>query len=151
MGITEKIVTPIVAGKGAYIPHREVIREHHVLTKLRVVFDCSPKCGNNNSLNESLYKGPCLNPQLFALFIKFRLYLIVITAEIEKAYLQIKVHESHRDYLPFLWFSDINSENPVIERYRICRILFCSQFLLNTTIRKHASKYEKVDAEFARK
>ena len=57
-------------------------------------------------------------------------------------------------HLRFLWFSDINSENPVIERYRFCRILFgatCSQFVLNATIRKHVSKYEKVDAEFARK
>ena len=53
-----------------------------------------------------------------------------------------------------MWFSDIHSENSVIERYRFCKILFgitCSQFLLNATIQKHASKYEKVDAEYARK
>ena len=54
----------------------------------------------------------------------------------------------------FLWFGDINSENQVFERYRFYRISFgatCSQFLLNSTIRKHASKDEKVDTEFAGK
>ena len=85
LGIIEKVDTPIVAGEGTYIPHREVIRDH-VSTKLRVVFDCSAKCGNNISLNESLHKGPCLNPQLSDLFIKFRLYTIAITADFEKAY-----------------------------------------------------------------
>ena len=101
-----------------------------------------------------MYKGPCLNPQLSDLFVKFRLYHIAVTTDVEKAYFQINVHKSHRDYLRFLWFSDINSENPVTERYRFCKILFCAtcaQFFLNATIRKHASKYEKVDAEFVRK
>ena len=101
MGIIEKVDTTIVAVEGTYIPHREVIREDHVSTKLRVVFDCSAKCDNNINLNESLYKGPCLNPQLFDLFIKFRLYPIAILADIEKAYLQINVHKSHRDYIRF--------------------------------------------------
>ena len=119
LGIIEKVDTTIVAGEGTYIPHREVIREDHVSTKLRVVFDCSAKCGSNISLNESLYKGPCLNLQLFDLFIQFRLYPIAITADIGKAYLQINVHKSYSDHLLFLWVSDINNENPVIERYRV--------------------------------
>lgn len=55
----------------ACIPHREVIREDHMSTKLRAVFDCSAKCGNITSLNESLYMGPCLIPQLFDLSTKF--------------------------------------------------------------------------------
>ena len=96
LGIKEKVDITLVAGEGTYIPHREVIREGHVPTKLCVVFDCSGKCGNNISLNESLYKGPCLNQQLFYLFIKFCLYPIAITADIEKAYLQSNVHKLHR-------------------------------------------------------
>ena len=61
LGIIEKVDTPIAVGEGTYIPHREVIREDHVSTKLCIVFDCNAKCGNNISLNESLYKGPYLN------------------------------------------------------------------------------------------
>ena len=101
LGIIGKVDTPIVEGEGTYILHREVIRKDHVSTKLCIVFDCSAKCDNNISLNESLYKDPCLNPQLLNLFMKFRLYPIAITADIEKAYLQINVHKSHRDYLCF--------------------------------------------------
>ena len=78
--------TPIAAEEGIYISHHEIIKEDHVSTKLRVVFDCSAKCGNNISLNGSLYKGPCLNPQLFDLFDKFCLFPIAMTANIEKAY-----------------------------------------------------------------
>lgn len=141
MVIIEKVDTTIVAREATYIPHREVIREDHLSTKLHVVFDCSAKCGENISLTQSLLKSPCLIPRLFDFFIKFRLY--PVTAGIEKVYLHINVHKSHT-----------NSENPVIERYRFYRILFgaaCSQFLLNATIGKHVSKYEKIDAEFARK
>ena len=123
-GIIEKIDTLIVAEEGTYIPHREVIREDHESTKLRADFDCSAKCGNNISLNESLYKDPSLNPHLFDLFIKFRLYPIAITADIEEANLKFNVHKSHRDYIRFSWFSDINSKNPVTECYRFSRILF---------------------------
>lgn len=137
----------IVAGEGTYISHREIIREDHLSTKLRVVLDCSAKCDSNISLNESLEKGPCLNPQSLDLFIKCRLYPITITGDTEKVYFQINVHKSHGDYLRFLWFSDINTENPVIERCRFGTL----QPALDATIRKHASKYEKVDAEFARK
>ena len=154
MVIIEKVDTIIVAGEATYILHREVIREDHLSTKFHVVFDCSAKCGENISLKQSLFKSHCLIPRLFDFFIKFHWYPVTITAGIEKVYLHINVHKSHEDYLRFLWFGDINSENPVIERYRFYRILFgatCSQFLLNATIGKHVSKYEKVDAEFARK
>ena len=51
------------------------------------------KRGSSISLNESLYKGPFFNPQLFDFFIKFPLYPIAITADNEKAYLQINVQK----------------------------------------------------------
>ena len=86
LGIIEEVGITIAAGEETYIPHREVIREDHVSTKLHVVFDCSAKCGNDISLNGSLYKGPCLNPHLFDLFNKFCLFPIAVTATIKKAY-----------------------------------------------------------------
>ena len=54
----------------------------------------------------------------------------------------------------FLWFDDIFADEPIIQKYRFCRVIFgvtSSQFLLNATIRAHAQKYENVDPEFARK
>ena len=76
--------SPIEAGGGTNIPHREVVREDHVSTKLRIVFYCSAKNGNNVSFNETL--GPYLIPQLFNLIIKFRLYPIALTGDVENIY-----------------------------------------------------------------
>ena len=71
LGIIEKAKTFIASEEVTCVPQREVIRKDHVSKKLRLVFDCSVKCGNNISLNESYYNRPCLIPYLFDLFIKF--------------------------------------------------------------------------------
>ena len=56
-------------------------------------------------MNDVLYKGPCLNVDLHSLLLNFRVRPIVLTADIEKAYLQINIDEKHTDYLRFLRFS----------------------------------------------
>ena len=153
-GIIEEVADTGDVANVTYLPHREVIREDKSSTKLRVVFDASAKSNGNVSLNEALYKGPSLNPELFDLLLKFRINLIAITADIEKAYLQINVDEEHRDFLRFLWYKDVFADVPEIVKYRFCRVIFgatCSQFLLNGTNRTHAKKYEKIDPEFARR
>ena len=48
------------------------------------------------------------------------------------------------DYIRFLWFKDIFSENPQITVYHFLRVVFgliCSSFLLNAIVKHHASKY----------
>ena len=116
------------------------------------MYDASAK-NKGPSLNESLYKGPCLTP-LFDVLLRFRAHDIALTADIEKAYLQISVTEGERDYLRFLWFDNIYKENPDIMKYQFCRVIFgatCSQFLLNATIKKHMSKFIDIDREFVEK
>ena len=47
-------------------------------------------------------------------------------------------------------FKDI----PEVTKYRFCRVIFvanCSQYLLNSVIRFHASKYKNVDKSFSEK
>ena len=54
----------------------------------------------------------------------------------------------------FLWYNNVYSDKIEIERYRFRRVIFgatSSQFLLNSTIHKHADKYEDIDPEVARK
>ena len=68
-----------------YLPHHAVIRKDHSSRKLHLVSDASAK-KVGPSLNDAMYKGPCLNP-------------ICIIAAIEKAYLQISVADCHRDFL----------------------------------------------------
>ena len=83
---------------------------------------------------------------------KFRIYPIAITADIEKATLQISTDEEHRHFLQFLWCRDLSEE--IISKYRFTRVIFgvtSSQFLLNGIVQSHGSKYEKTGPEFARK
>ena len=136
-GIIEKVTSPPLVGNTTYLPHRPVIREDKASTKVRIVYDASAK-NKGPSLNESLYKGPCLTPLLFDVLLRFRAHDIALTAVQRKLtykFLLLKV----RDYLCFLWFDNIYKENPDIIKYQFCRVIFgatCSQFLLNATIKK---------------
>ena len=107
------------------------------------------------SLNDVLYTGPCLNPERYRLLLQFRLYPIAITADIEKAYLQINIEEEHRDYLRFLWFTNLfNDEKVKVCKYRFTRVIFgatCSERLLNTTAYKHIQKYANIDIDFVKR
>lgn len=143
-GIIEPAPASTKVGETSYLPHHAVIREDKDTTKLRIVFDASAK-GNGPSLNDCLKKGPQLTPLLFDILLRFRSQLVALTADIEKAFLQISIAEEDRDYLRFLWFDNVFSDQPTIIRNRFARVVFgvtSSPFCLNATIRKHAETYE---------
>ena len=151
--VVERVESSGEIGEVTYIPHRAVIRNDKQSTKLRVVYDCSAK-SRGPSLNECLYKGPSLNPLLYDVLLRFRVYNIAITADIEKAYLKISVAPKDRDYLRFLWYENIQENNFNVVKCRFTRVIFgatSSQFLLNGTVDTHVSKYEKVDPVLANK
>ncbi|XP_044027348.1 uncharacterized protein LOC122864200 isoform X1 [Siniperca chuatsi] len=86
-----------------YMPHHAVVREDKATTKLRVVFDASSHEEGCSSLNDCLYSGPNLNPNLLDVLIQFRLHEIAFTADITKAFLQISLSEKDKDAVRFLW------------------------------------------------
>ena len=113
---------------------------------MKTVFDACAKYKGTSSLNEVLYKGPCLNADLYSLLLKFRIYPIAVTSDKEKAYFQISINKEHRDFLRFLWYSDLSEE--IIGKYRFTRVISgvtSSQFLLSGIVQAHGSKYEKTD------
>ena len=133
-----------------YLPHQAVIKENNTTTKLRIVMDASAKV-NGVSLNECLYKGPCLTPLIFDSLLRFRLHNIAITADIERAYLQVSVVPEQRNFLRFLWYDDVFAEDARIEIYRFTRLIFGarpSQYLLNAVVNKHADKYKEGDPKY---
>ena len=88
-----------------YIPHHCVIRRDHDTTKVRIVFDCSAKGSNDvRTLNDRLEVDPTYMPHLFDTLLRFRSYMVALTADIEKAFHQIEVKEADRDFLRFLWY-----------------------------------------------
>lgn len=126
-----------------YMPHREVVREESTTTKLRVVFDASSRAKGCKSLNDCLEKGPNLNPDILQILLRFRWYAIALTADIEKAFLQIKISQKDRDAVRFLWFAneptgpfDLES----LQEWRMTRVPFgvsSTPFLLSGTIQHH--------------
>ena len=153
-GIIEEVSenkTNFNAGNTYYSPHREVVRADRQTTKLRVVYDASSKCKNETSLNEFLEPGPNLVPLIFDILLRFRAQKVALIGDLEKAFLNILIHPSHRDYLRFLWYDNIFAENPTIKTYRFTRLVFgltSSPFVLNATIRHHLQKYRENYPEF---
>ena len=155
-GILEEVdeTKPCIPNKVTYLTHRAVVRQDKTTTKVRPVCNASLKGSNGVSFNDCVYKGPSLNPLLYDILLKTRVHRIAISADIEKAYLQIGVKEQDRDLMRITWFDDVFSEKPTPKKFRFTRVFFgatCSQFLLNSTIQKHGTKYKNIDPEFARK
>ena len=156
-GIVQKVQVekPTIPGTVHYLPHREVIRMDRETTKLRVVYDASAKSnkGEDPSLNDCLYAGPALTPLIFDILLRFRTNKVAVTADIEKAFLNISIAPEHRDYLRFLWIKDPQSETPEMQVLRFARVVFgvtSSPFILNATIRHHVNQYNEKDPEFVK-
>uniref|UniRef100_A0A915P643 Integrase catalytic domain-containing protein n=1 Tax=Meloidogyne floridensis TaxID=298350 RepID=A0A915P643_9BILA len=124
-----------------YLPHQYVWREDK--QKLRVVFDASSHLGKSYCLNDVMHPGPLLLKDLAGILIRFRLPMIAISADIQAAFLQLKVAKEHRDVTRFLWPIDpYNLESPV-KALRFVRLTFglnCSPFILAATLLEHLAK-----------
>ena len=90
-GIIERVSSDTKEGPVKhYIPHHAVITPSKTTTKLRVVYDTSVKSRQKDkSLNECLYQGPVILPNLFGLLIRFRLSPIAIVADVVLSGLKI--------------------------------------------------------------
>ena len=145
-GIIERVTSSedIEVGKTHYLSHHPVIRQDKDTTKVRIVYNVSAKNSSGTSLNSCLYPGPCLLKTVAEILVRFPLYPIALTADIEKAFLMIGIHPSDCDVLRFLWYEDAESETPEVICYRFCRVVFgvvSSLFLLNATLVWHIEDY----------
>ncbi|GFY36409.1 integrase catalytic domain-containing protein [Trichonephila clavipes] len=131
-----------------YLPHQAVFRQESLTTKMRIVFDASSHEDRQPSLNDCIWSGENLNPNIFHLIISFRLNTIAITADIKHAFLQISLRDEDRDAVRFL-FPDIrsNQTDPYkFQVYRFKRVMFgvnVSPFLLSATIKHHIENYRE--------
>ncbi|MCP9260782.1 Zinc knuckle family protein [Dirofilaria immitis] len=84
-----------------YLPHHEIIAPHKLITKLRIIHDASAHLRGTESLNEVLYRGPIILPDLIGILLRFRMMKNVIVADVEQALLQLELHlpqSSHRNH-----------------------------------------------------
>ena len=140
-GVIEEVPTDEMASMYPiyYMPHRPVVRESSSTTRVRPVFDASAPGYNGVSLNDCLETGPSLIPNLAEMLIRFRRWKVALTADITKAFLQIKVRREDRDVHRFLW-----EQNGTVRVMRFIRVPFgnkSSPFLLNATIQHHLASF----------
>ncbi|XP_070559938.1 uncharacterized protein [Ptychodera flava] len=137
-GFIEKVIDDDTS-QGHYLPHHPVKKDSET-TPIRIVYDCSCKAGNGVSLNDCLSTGTPLLNDLVSILIRFRVHRYALSADIEKAFLQIGLHEDDRNFTKFLWLSDCNNPNSDFDVYRFKSVLFgavSSPFILNTVVRSH--------------
>ena len=79
-------------------------------TKIRAVFDASYST-NGPSVNECLYSGPYFLTKIFDILIRFRFNSIAILTDIKQIFLNVAISKEHMNYLCFLWYDDVTSEN----------------------------------------
>jgi hypothetical protein len=86
-------------GKEFYIPHKGVTRKNAESTKLRVVYEASARENvNQPSLNDCLHPGTPLQNRLWDILVKSRFYPILLTGDLQKAFLRYEL-KSRRETL----------------------------------------------------
>ena len=104
------------------------------------------------SLNECLYRGPVILEDLCGLLIRFRMKEIGMVSDIQKAFLQVGLHEADRDVTRFLWLKDIqkpvSKDNLLVCRFkRLSFGIISSPLLLGATIKHHLEKENSATAK----
>ena len=115
-GMIEKVHSNLKQGGVThYIPHHAIVTPTKSTTKVRVVYDASAKTRQTNkSLNDCLLRGPVMLPDLCGLLLRFRLHPIAVIADVEKAFLNIGLHDQDRDVTRLLWLK--NPKNALTEQ-----------------------------------
>ncbi|CAO4386231.1 unnamed protein product [Caenorhabditis nigoni] len=149
--LEKEIIEPVEnekqwSGRLHYNPHQPVITPLKTTTKCRVVIDGSSHFKNEKSLNDIIGQGPVILPDLTEMLVRFRSGQTVILSDVEKAFLQVHLHEEDRDVTRVLWLKDYRK--PVTEdnivAYRFTRVIFglnVSPYLLGATIEHHLQNH----------
>ena len=94
-----------------YIPHHGV-RKDSSTTPIRIVYDCSCRESDDKpSLNDCLKIFPPQINHITRIIARFRLHKYAVTTDIEKAFLQIQLHENDGDATRFFRFDDPTNPN----------------------------------------
>lgn len=104
-----------------FLPHHPVVKESSKTTKVRTVFDASAKTSNGLSLNDILYVGPTIQPDLFDQLISWRRFKYAFSGDIEKMYRQVQVSPEHALFQCILV---TNPETKQIDTYKLLTVTF---------------------------
>ncbi|GFX55009.1 integrase catalytic domain-containing protein [Trichonephila clavipes] len=143
-GIVERTsCDSLLDSQGFYLPHHAVIRSDKTTSHIRIVFDGSAHEDGQSSLNQSLYTGPNLHPNILELLLCFRKSPVAFTADVKSAFLQIELDFRDRDFTRFFWTDNLNNEPYVLNFTRVLFGLRPSPYLLAATLKHHFKKYRE--------
>ncbi|GFW81580.1 integrase catalytic domain-containing protein [Trichonephila clavipes] len=107
--------------QGIYLPHHAVIRSDKTASRIRIVFDASAHEDGHSSLNQGLYTGPNLHPNILELLLCFLKSPVAFTADTDS----------------------LNNEPYVLNFTRVLFGLRPSPYLLAATLKHHFKKYKE--------
>lgn len=125
-----------------YLPHSGVYKPDNLTTKLRIVFDGSAKSSNGRSLSQVQMTGPKLQQDICVILMKFRQSRYILSADIEKMFLQLQVKDSDSLFQCIVW----KEENQPLQAYRFKVVVFglsSSPFLAIRSLLQLATDEEK--------
>lgn len=93
-----------------YLPHHAVFKSEGSHRKIRVVFNASFRSTSGHSLNDCLLPGPKLQPDLWIILSRWRLFRQGFTTDIVKMFRQIRVHQNDVDLQRILWRDEPSEE-----------------------------------------
>ncbi|CAG5003707.1 unnamed protein product [Parnassius apollo] len=117
-----------------FLPHHGVQKLDSTTTKLRVVFNASAKTSTGQSLNDLMECGPNLQQDLQSMILRWRAFQYVYTADIEKFYRQVLIHDEDQHLQKIVWR---DSATDLIKEYQLCTVTYgtkAAPFLAMRTI-----------------
>lgn len=102
-GIIETVTSPgdVTIGRIHYIPHHALVREDSKPPSCESCTTPRREMADRLSMTACML-GPTFGQNILDILLRFRLYRVAVTADIEKAFLMVSVAEEDRDVLHFL-------------------------------------------------
>jgi hypothetical protein len=127
-----------------YIPNQPVYKPDRLTTKVRIVMNASATCRSTRlSLNDCLYIGPSLLPDLVHVLLRFRIRKYVAIMDVSKMFFRIRINEPDNDVLRFIWQWQ-NDASPVHMRMKSLTFgLNSAPFIAIWTVHEHCRRFEK--------
>ena len=136
-GYTRKLTMTATPGRTWYLP-RHGLYHPNKPGKIRMVFDLSADY-KVICLNKELLAGPDLTNQIIGELLRFREEHVGVMGYIEAMFHQVKVPDTQRSFLKFLWWEDSDTSKEIID-YEMASNVFggssspsCSNFTLRET------------------
>ncbi len=135
-----------------YLPHHGVMKltAEGKTNKIRIVFDCSAKDRNGNSLNKSMVVGPVPDANLVQILTRFRMNKVAVGADVSECFLTVKMHPDDQNKFRFLWFNRVGE----VVKYKFTSLIFgsaASPWISSTCLFKLLDRHLGKDKELVEK